>query len=323
MVCEIVICETYGGNGIILSRKQACKGFKGRGIMTTISIVLLIVYLVSSAAIAWKIYDICHRPERYKERELEDRARALEYEKKYCWFFKSLSHQYSMVNLIFMFLLMAVAYGVIVACSYLTAGQDTVILLDTQFVGLAAMLFINIILGMLIVPLHFKTPFFAVSVNDFFDVDSRYDIYKRGFTVLLIFFALLFPFYGLGCNNYAHYDDAGIVTSKYFQIGETYTAYDEIEEVVIYVHHDNSGNWDVLHYQIRLSDGKLFDINDVAGSNGRNLAETTFEIHKLIEQHASFTPTITPLTESDWQYISTRSAEQAAAIRYIFEGFHK
>lgn len=290
--------------------------------MTTIFIIFLMAYLVSGAAIGWKLYDIYQRPERYKEIELENRARALEYEKKHFWFFKSLSHQYSMVNLLFWLLLNAGAYGVIVGCSYLTAGQDTVILLDTQFGGLVAMLFINITIGLVIVPLHIKTPFFAVSVRDVFNVDGRYATYRRAYTILLISVLLLLPFYGLGCNNYAHFNDTGITISKYFQIDETFTAYDEIEEVVIYVHHDNSGNFDTIHYQIRLSNGKMFDVNDVAGSSGHGLAETTLEIHKLIEQHAKFTPTITPLTEADLEYLSTRSAEQAAAIRYVFEGFH-
>ena len=291
--------------------------------MTTVFVIMLLLYIVSCAAIGWKLYDVYHRPERYKEIELEDRARALEYEKKHFFFFQNLSHQYSMVNLLFMLLLTAIAYGVMVASSILTAGQDTVILLDTQFGGLAAMLFINITLGMVIVPLHIKTPFFAVSVDCMFNVDSRYATYRRGFTVLLISFLLLFPFYALGCNNYAHYDDTGIVTSKYFQIGETYTAYDEIEEVVIYVHHNNSGKIDTLHYYIHLSDGRRFDVNDVAGRSGHGLAKTTLELHKLIEQRATCSPTITPLTEDDLQYLSTRSPEQAEAILYIFEGFHK
>ena len=290
--------------------------------MATVFAVLLIVYLVSCAAIGWKLYDVYQRPERYREIELEDRARALQHEKRAWFFFQNLSHQYSMVNFVFTLLLTAVAYGVIMVCSYLTAGQDTVILLDTQFGGLAAMLFINITLGMVIVPLHIKTPFFAVAVDGMFNVCGRYATYRRGFTVLLISFVLLFPFYGLGCNNYAHYSDTGITTSKYFQIGETYTAYDEIQEVIIYVHHDSSGNFDTLHYEIRLSDGRLFDVNDVAGSSGHRLADTTLEIHKLIERRANFTPTITPLNDADLQYLSTRSIEQAQAILYIFEGFH-
>ena len=291
--------------------------------MTTIFAVLLILYVLSSAAIGWKLYDVYHRPERYKELELEDRARALEYEKKHFFFFKSLSHQYGMVNLLFWVLLTAGAYGVIVACSYLTAGGDRVILLDTHFAGLVAMLFINITLGLVIIPLHIKTPFFAVSVNDMFNVDGRYATYKRGYVILLVSFVLLFPFYGLGCNNYVHYNDAGITVSRYFQFGETYTAYDEIQEVVIYVHHDNNGKFDVIHYQLRLSDGNVFDVNDCAGTNGRGISETTLEIHKLLEQNANCTPTITPLNDADLEYLSTRSAEQAAAIRYVFEGFHK
>lgn len=291
--------------------------------MTTVLAALLIIYLVSCAAIGWKLYDVYQRPERYREIELADRALELQREKRAWFLFQNLSHQYSMVNFLFTLILTVGAYGVTVACSYLTAGQDTVILLDTQIGGLIAMFFINITLGMVIVPLHIKTPFFAVSVDSMFNVDGRYATYRRGFTVLLISFALLFPFYGLGCNNYAHYSDTGITTSKYFQIGETYTAYDEIQEVIIYVHHDSSGKFDTLHYEIRLSDGRLFDVNDVAGSSGHRLADTTLEIHKLIERRAHFTPTITPLTDSDLQYLSTCSVQQAVAIQYVFEGFHK
>lgn len=291
--------------------------------MTVIIVVFLVLYVASSAAICWKLYDIHKRPERYKELELEDAARALQYEKKSFVFFQNLSHQYSMVNLLFVLLLTAVAYGVAVACAYLTAAGDTVILLDTQLFGLTAMFFVNIILGLAIIPLHIKTPFFAVSVDGVFNVEGRYAIYKRAYSVLLIFFVLAFPFFGLGCNNYAHYNDAGITVSKYFQFGETYTAYDEIEEVVIYVHHDNSGKFSSIHYQLKLSNGKLFDVNDVAGSNGHVVSETTLEIHKLLEKQANCAPTITPLSDADLEYLSTLSTERASAIQYVFEGFHK
>ena len=290
--------------------------------MTIIIIIFTVLYIVLAAGIALRLIDLRKRPEKYEEAELQALAEETERKTPHFGFFKSLSHQYAMINFCLILLLSALAYGVIVACSVLTAGKDLNILLDTQFAGVAAAFFLNIIMGMAIIPLFIKTKFFAVSLLDGFNVSGRYAIWKRGYTVLLVLFLVAFPFYGLGCNNYAHYNDEGITISRYFQLDETYTTYEEIQEVVIYIHHNNSGKVDTIHYELRLADGKLFDINDGLGA-GKHITKTTLEIHKLLEQKASCIPTITPLNEVDLKFLETRSIEQAEAIRYIFEGFHR
>ena len=132
-------------------------------------------------------------------------------------------------------------------------------------------------------------------------------------------FTVGFPFFVLGCNNYAHYSDSGITVSRYFQLNETYSAYEDIQEVSIYIHHNNKGKVNVICYEIRLSDGKRFDINDGAY---RIVGKSTLEIHKLLEKRATCAPNITPLNDADLEYLKTLDREKAEAIRYIFEGFH-
>lgn len=290
--------------------------------MTTVIIVFLVLYIVLGAGIALRLVDICKCPEKYEEAELQKAAEETEEKKPHFGFFKSLSHQYAMVNLLFVVLLTVAACGIIVLCSVLIAGKDSIIFLDTQFAGVIAAFFLNIIAGMAEIPLLIKTKFFAVSLLDVFHVFGRWKIWKRTYIVFLVLFLGAFPFFALGCNNYAHYSDSGITISRYFQIDETYTAYADIEEVTIYIHHDNSGNVSAIHYDLRLSDGGIFNINDGIGA-GKHVTGTTMEIHKFLEKNAGCTPNITPLNEADYDYLNGQSEEQAAAILYIFEGFHK
>lgn len=290
--------------------------------MTTISIVFTVVYIVLGMGIALRLIDICKHPEKYEEAELQEAAEEMEKKKRHFVFFKSLSHQYAMLNVAFVILLSGAAYGIIAACSVLTAGKDAIILLNTQFAGATAALFLNIIVGMAVIPLLIKTKFFAVSLLDVFRVFDRRKIWKRTYVVFLVFFFVAFPFFALGCNNYAHYSGSGVTVSRYFQIDETYTAYEEIQEVAIYIHHSNSGSVGAVHYELRLSDGRIFDINKGIGA-GKRVSKATLEIHKLLEKNSSCTPKITPLNDVDYEYLKTQSEEQVAAILYIFEGFHK
>lgn len=284
--------------------------------------IFAVLYLVFGAFIVLRLFDIHNRPERYEEWELEAAAEATVRRKRHSVFFKSLPEQYGTVNSVFFLLLLAASYIIIVTCSYLAAGDDANLPLDTQYGGVIAMLLPDLLLGIAIIPLHIRTSFFAVSIMNVFDVPDRYSIWKRGYKILLLLFLIGFPFYGLACNNYAHYNESGITISRYFQLGETYTAYEDIGEINIYIHHDVDGNPTDICYELRLSDGSLLDINNGNIRSSAHINKTTLEIHKLLEQNASCTPTITPLNDADLEYLTTRSAEQAEAIRYVFEGFH-
>lgn len=290
--------------------------------MTTIIIVFAALYIVLGAGIVFRLIDIRNHPEKYEEAELQGVAEEMEDRKSHFRFFRSLSHQYAMVNLVIVFLLSVVAYGIIVACSVLIAEEDSIILLDTQFAGVVAAFFLNTIVGMAVIPLFIKIKFFAVSLLDVFHVVGRREIWKRTYVVFLVLFLGAFPFFALGCNNYTHYNDSGITVSRYFQVDETYTAYEEIQEVAIYISHNNSGKVAAIHYELRLSDGGIFNINDGIGA-GKHVTGTTIEIHKLLEKNANCAPKITPLNNADYDYLKGQSEEQAAAILYIFEGFHR
>lgn len=290
--------------------------------MTTIIIVFAVLYLVLGTGIVLRFIDIRNRPEKYEESELQTAAERIECQTPYSGFFKSVSHKYAVVNMGVALLLTAAAYGIIVGCSYWTAGADKNILLDVQIGGVVAAFFLNVIVGLVIIPLHIKTKYFAVSVLDVFNVSDRLSIWKRGYFVFLAFFLVAFPFYSLGCNTYAHYNEEGITVSRFFQIDETYTAYEDIQEVNIYIHHNYHGQVDTMNYELRLKDGKIVDVNDGIGAKDR-MNRTTLEIHKLLEQKASCTPTITPLNKDDYEFLKKQSSEQADAVYYIFEGFHR
>lgn len=290
--------------------------------MTVIGVLVLVLYIGVSVWIALRLADICRHAEKYEERELQAAAEELEHTKGRPRGFKSLSHLYSMVNVLFMLASTAVAYGVIVALSFLAAKGETNILLDSQTAGTCAAIFWNITAGLVIIPLHIKRRFFAVTVLDAFNCSDRAFVWQRGYALLFIFFALFFPFYGLACNNYAHFNESGITVSRYFRLDETYTAYEDIEEVRIYVRHDRGGHVDAFCYEIRLSDGKRFDINH--GVINNEMRKTTLALHKFLEKKATCKPTITPLNDLDRNYIRrTCTAAAAEAIDYIFEGFHE
>ena len=175
--------------------------------------------------------DILKNPHKYQETALENKAYQEERKKKHCWFFKSLSHQYSFVSFPVCLLLAVLSAAVLYGIFKLIAGNSTMITPGPRLLGVIAMVFLNIDLGTVILPLHIKTTFFAVAVKDAFN-GSRYSIWKKSYITLLIFFAITFPLYALSANHYIFYDHHGVTASGFFEITETYTAYEDIEELL-------------------------------------------------------------------------------------------
>jgi hypothetical protein len=200
------------------------------------------------------------------------------------------------------------------------AGKNTLILADTWLAGACGMLFIMIPVIMAVIPLHIKTPFFAVVAEGGSRDGTRYAAWKEGFIMLLIVFVIGFPFYGFAANNYIYYDDEGITSSAYFQLGETYTAYEDVTKVKISVYYDD-GVIDSLSYKVTLSDGRTLEMSD-----GTKLffPETTVELHRNIEKYSNAEFEIEAPTEEDYANLSERlSEDKLENIKYVFEGDHQ
>ena len=268
----------------------------------------------------FKIKDIKANPQKYEEVDLERKAFELERQKNYCHFFKSLSHQYGMVNFLFTLILSVITATLLFQVNKLFINGKN-LFISTQLIGIMAALFINTIVGLVIIPLHIKKPFFAVSLQDMFNVIGRKHIWKRGYIAFLILFIICFPFYTLSCTNYAYYDEDGIHSSKYFQIIENYTKYEEVSHANIYIHHNDSEQVNSFYYEITLNNGKKININDSLRYH-RVYYQSTYEIHRYLEK-TSCDFKIVPLNDVDIKYINDKLSEnQKNIIYYIYEGRH-
>ncbi len=288
---------------------------------TVFLVVSAVVYISAIVLIALKIRDIVKYPDKYKHEELVAQGDKLVATKKYHIPFKSLSHQYGTVGLLFTLILTAIEALVLYGLQRWIFVNGSVIMFGTSVIGVICLFFLNIFIGMNVIPLAIKKPFFEVSTRDLFNVTGRNETYKRTYILLLITFIIVFPFTILGTNNYAYYNENGITYSKFFQLNETSIDYNDIETVKVNIHHDNSGNVDVFEYII-IYDGKEVNLNN-PNTSVKGFTEEVFEIHKYIESKGSSAIEITPLNTVDCEYIADKlNDRQRQIVNYIFEGFH-
>lgn len=288
--------------------------------MNAIFIIFAIIYVVGIVAISLKLRDIIKNKDKYEEPEVAEMARTRRREKKSLRFFQSLSHQYIVSLLPIWLLSIAGTNGLLKVFYRIIAGDNTLIIADTWLIGTIGMMFIMIPVIMAVIPLHIKTPFFAVVAEGGSKDGTRYAAWKEGFIMLLIVFVIGFPFYGFAANNYIYYDDEGITSSAYFQLGETYTAYEDVTKVEISVYYDD-GVIDSLSYRVTLSDGRTLEMSD-----GSRLffPETTVELHRNIEKYSNAEFEIEPPTEEDYADLSEMlSEDKLENIKYVFEGDHQ
>ena len=131
--------------------------------MTAIAIIFTILYVVGVALISLKLRDILRNREKYEEKKLVKRAEAKAHSKTHFPFFKSLSHQYSMVLLPIWLVSILVCIGLLLVVYEIKAGAGNPILSGTFMRGGVASIFIMIPTILSILPLYIKTPFFAIS----------------------------------------------------------------------------------------------------------------------------------------------------------------
>ena len=299
-----------------------------------ILIVYAIIYIAIIFVLSIRLKDISINPEKYEDYELVAQAKEKERNTPYCKFFKSLSHQYMMVFFPIWILLAAVGNIILLLSHKAISGSNEYITTDGAIIGIIPMFFILLIFTFFIMQ-HIKTPYFVIATEDVWVSDGRAKKYfviatgdvwvsdgraknlKISYILLLIFFVVGFPFYALSANSYVYYNEEGITSSRYFELGETYTDYDDIQETNIYYGY-NSDDELYLYYEVVLSDGKVMNL-----ITSNLFTEDTLNIHKMLEQNTNCTPNITPLTSKEIDYLYEHlSEERAKYIIYIFEGFH-
>ncbi len=288
--------------------------------MNAIFIIFAIIYVAGIVAISLKLRDIIKNKDKYVEREVAEMARTRRREKKSLRFFQSLSHQYIVTLLPIWLLSIFVVTGLLKMLYRIIAGENTLILADTWLAGACGMMFVMLPVVIAVFPLYIKTPFFAVVAEGGSRDGTRYSAWKEGFIMLLITFVIGFPFYGFSANNYIYYDDEGITSSAYFQLGETYIAYEDVTKVKISVYYDD-GMIDSLSYKVTLSDGRTLEMSD-----GTRLffPETTVELHRNIEKYSNAEFEIEAPTEEDYANLSEMlSEDKLENIKYVFEGDHQ
>jgi hypothetical protein len=198
------------------------------------------------------------------------------------------------------------------------AGESELIMLGGTIAGLVPVLFLGIFL-IFTIAYFIKTPFFAIAIDDAWRSGGRARNIKVGFIYLLISFVLLFPFFSLSANCYVHFDDEGINSSTYFELGETYTPYKDVLHAKVWMLHKDNGTPDAVKYQVTLPNGVTLEI---AGVNTK-VTDTTLKFHKLLEENGTCEIEVEPITDEDMEYLKEHaSPEKLEIIKYIFEGFH-
>ena len=281
-----------------------------------ILIVYAIIYIAIIFVLSIRLKDISINPEKYEDYELVAQAMEKERNTPYCKFFKSLSHQYMMVFFPIWILLAAVGNIILLLSHKAISGSNEYITTDGAIIGIIPMFFILLIFTFFIMQ-HIKTPYFVIATEDSWASDGRAKNLKISYILLLILFVVGFPFYALSANSYVYYNEEGITSSRYFELGETYTDYDDIQETNIYYEYSSDDEL-YLYYEVVLSDGKVMNL-----ITSNLFTEDTLNIHKMLEQNTNYTPNITPLTSKEIDYLYEHlSEERAKYIIYIFEGFH-
>ncbi len=277
-------------------------------------VIALTFYLTTVAILGFKAADTRNHPEKYADPELEARGDYLIQTKRYCRFFKSLSHQYSMVGMLIAFVILG---GIGLFISFLNnavfIGERTSLQVDAATFSMLGGMFLSFILGLAIIPLLIKTPFFDVLLRDMFNVWGRPAIARRAYTIFLVLFILLAPFTIQPATYYYCYDEEGIYYSEYFEFRESVLRYEDIEAVNIYIEHNNSGKITQATYEI-VFNGKTKNVNR-PNQGAKSYSENIRTIHQYIRQ-TDCAINVTPLTEQDKREFEERLSEDKLEILY-------
>lgn len=109
------------------------------------------------------------------------------------------------------------------------------------------------------------------------DTDIKKSVY--GTRIALLFaFIIVFPFFSLGLNYNAAYNENEIVYNPFFSYNQTVTKYEEVSNVNRYFHRNNNGKISSVHYIITLKNGYTIDTLFTEPT------AQTYEIHKHLKE---------------------------------------
>lgn len=316
--------------------------------------VSLALYIVTIVLLALKLRHIIKKPDLYGNEQLIEQAEKFLAEKTEDSFAQDddaqegnkdkITKRYTLYcMLMFVVPMCGIGYLLVWLIQKIMIGNNPSIFLGTSLGGLTAMLLLNIIIGIAVIPLTIKKPMFELASRESVSytiyiknlhkrqtkgenvsasfVSFRQFRYKRIYIAFLAFFILLYPFIALSANNYCYYNEQYIAYSQYFELGEHVVRYEDIDKVEVAIFHNKKDNIETFEYVIYFDDTSM-NIND-PNVGARYLSEQVYDIHQFIEKQGGCTIEIQPLTDKDKEYISQHMSErQQQIINYIYEGFH-
>ncbi len=282
-------------------------------------IISILIYVLCLSFFIYKIVDTKKHPEKYEDEALDLQADLLEKRKDFCGFYKSLSHQYSMVNFLFC-LIVAAALSLI--CWFINKvvfiNNMNYIALGGQYVSMIPALFIGIGVGFTYIPMLIKTPFFAVSVRDNFNTEYRPKIYQKSCIMCFIMLAVGMPFMILSMDTYLCYDEKQITYSSYFELQANVLEYKAVKEVsmdiIVGEEIDNTG----FVYIIKTASQEK-QIKFLIGDKHLN---DIYVIHKNIQKQSDCYFNKVNITNEEYQLINNRfTYEELEIFNKIYQSF--
>ena len=291
-------------------RRQGLSCLKGEGMYIAYYAVMAVIWVVIIVLCVRRLADIAHNPARYEGADAETENAAP----------KGRGGFHAAAFLVCAFAVGAALGGAGYGILLLFMRGRTLLFFGSFYCGVFAVFLVALVLVGIVLPLHLFPQIPLQTLRRELGASSRRDGWKRGILMFLIIFAVGFPFFALGNEAYACFDENGISRSGFFEIGETHTAYEDVEGVHIYINHNSRGEVDVFCYEVTFSDGKRVNVN--YPNTGRGYFDgKILQLHRYLEERATCEAVVDVLNETDLAYLEGLPAERREIAREIFAGF--
>ena len=273
--------------------------------------VMAVIWVVIIALCVRRLADIARDPARYEGADAETEADTAP---------KGRGGFHAAAFLVCAFAVGAALGGAGYGILLLFMRGRTLLFFGSFYCGVFAVFLVALVLVGIVLPLHLFPQIPLQTLRRELGASSRRDGWKRGILMFLIIFAVGFPFFALGNETYACFDENGISRSGFFEIGETHTAYEDVEGVHIYINHNSRGEVDVFCYEVTFSDGKRVNVN--YPNTGRGYFDgKILQLHRYLEERSTCEAVVDALSETDLAYLEGLPAERREIAREIFAGF--
>jgi len=238
---------------------------------------------------------------------------------KHGWFFKSLSHKYSVFFGMPMMFFMAGLIGLIgigIKLLLVPKGYENIVNPAMVILFIPA-LFISI--SLIFLPsFYIKHPIATIMTLDAFN-GTRKRMWIKAHAMLLIVFTVAFPFYSLALDYYGYFNEEKIIANNYFQIIERTVSYEEITRIDRYFTCNRKGETTGAEYAV-YGKGKFFlkmDIGTNPGNTVGNNLEKVIKIHTtVLSKNPGVLSTVT-IKEQEMQYLAERYPDDLQKLLYV------